>query len=132
MPDAWSVDATNAAGLAAIARHAAVGGLAGAWEARAPACAAAALLGAVLGPLLGALLIVALEPDAVAVDGAALLVVIGAAGGAGSAWLSRALAAPQPDEGVRRLAGPREHLPLTRRLRPARRCCDTTVKALPS
>ena len=65
VPDEWSVDATNAAGFAAVALYAAVGGLAGAWEARrAGLRGRSALLGAVLGPLLGALLVIALDPDA--------------------------------------------------------------------
>ena len=41
VPDEWSVDATNAAGFAALALYAAVGGLAGAWKRAAQASAAA-------------------------------------------------------------------------------------------
>ncbi len=90
VPDEWSVDATNAAGFAALAVYAAVGGLAGAWEARrAGLRGRSALLGAVLGPLLGALLILVLDPDASLWTLAGLLAVIGAAGAAGAAWLGR-------------------------------------------
>ena len=90
VPDEWSVDATNAAGFAAVALYAAIGGLAGAWEARrAGLRGRSALLGAVLGPLLGALLVIALDPDASLWTIAGVLVVIGAAGAAGAAWLGR-------------------------------------------
>ena len=83
VPDEWSVDATNAAGFAAVALYAAVGGLAGAWEAR-----RAGLRGR--AALLGALLVIALDPDASRWTIAGVLVVIGAAGTAGAAWLGRA------------------------------------------
>ena len=86
----WSLAATNAAGLAALAVDAAVGGLVGAWESRrAGLRGRPAVLGAVLGPLLGALFVIALDPDASAWTIAGVLVVIGAAGAAGAAWLAR-------------------------------------------
>ena len=84
MPDAWSVDAGSAVGLAAIAVSAAAGGAVGAWQ-------SGRLSGAVPGPLLGALLIVASAPDAGLATALALVVVIAAAAGGGALYLNSGL-----------------------------------------
>jgi hypothetical protein len=84
-PGEWSVDALNAAGLAAIVVDGAVGGAVGAWQSS--RAGRAALFGAVLGPLVATLAIIAAEPDASAWTISAVLLVVAAAAAAGHVTL---------------------------------------------
>jgi hypothetical protein len=87
-PGEWSVDALNAAGLAAAGVDAVVGGAVGAWQsARAGLRGRAALAGAVLGPLIATLAIVASDPDASAWTISAVVLVVAAAAAGGRVTL---------------------------------------------